>query len=124
MAMFSARRIFENSLVLACVVPYTIQMLRYWSINHDTQWDNVTTLIMLVSLLNMVHVPATLYLYFDPAIRERTRQFPLSMAAMPLAAILITPLLIFQLLHDNSPASQYGLLILIAAFAVWQAWHF
>lgn len=115
---------FEFSLVLASVVPFVLSLANNWSHEQPSPSATLTMLLSLLLLLNSIHVPSTLYLYTDPAIRARTQREPWRMAGIPLLIWAGTTLAFYLASSFAGPAHGFGLFLLVMFYIHWQSWHF
>jgi uncharacterized MAPEG superfamily protein len=116
-------RVFERALVAASTLPFFAAMA-LGAILDRTPSDTLDQLLWLLFLLNGLHVPATLYLYTDKEIRAAVMRDRMRMIVMPLALVVIAPLVFTGLYTSGLSWTNYGLIVTVLLFLQWQVWHF
>lgn len=115
---------FELALVLASTVPFALVVLNNWSQTQPSSSLMLATIVSLIVVLNMIHVPSTLYLYTDPLIRARTRREPVRLALIPLLLWFSTAAAFYAASSFATSLHTTALLLMILFYLHWQAWHF
>jgi hypothetical protein len=118
-ARLSSPRLFGSTLIVATVIPFLAG-----GIGLATDHSPVVPLQAVVALLAAIHVPMTVYLLVDPAIRKMMRDRPV--------ALIVAPLLIFGAVFavnyftiESRKAGTSTEYVYFMSFVVaWNLWHF
>jgi len=117
-------RWFEIALMCASLVPFIMMMMFAFRYHDVMDQKTLRMFLQYVILINIIHVPATLYLFSDRHIRAMALQFPFRLIAVPLAIIVLGTAVYTTLASSSDLTSQYMRWILLLSFFYWQLWHF
>lgn len=114
----STRRHFGAALLIATVVPFLVAMSNFL---HVAKFKALEQFIVFLAL---IHVPMTMYLFFDPAIRRQVRGNPIRFVGVPVL-ILAACVFVFvvstpDIIEQKASALTYCLLGVLS----WNFWHF
>jgi hypothetical protein len=114
-----APKLFSLSLLVVTIVPFAAGGMQ-WLAGKTPFFP----LHAVLGFLAAIHVPMTIYLLFDPRIRETMRQRPVGLILVPIL-IFAACFLIFMLTAKSREGGTAGFLVYFSIFVMsWNLWHF
>lgn len=119
---------FSQALFYATALPFLMGALvlafSYLYPNPQGHFTDTNPIRFTINLLAAIHVPLTLYLFFDPVIRSRIYSNKILFMLIP-AIILLGCLLLFTASTEaRASKSAYPLAGMVVLFIAWSFWHF
>ena len=112
------KSVFIGSLCAASLVPFFIGALASLEL-IGYQW-----LVWFLGLLALLHVPLTVYLFTDPAIRSRMKSRPLLLIGVPILLVVGSVFMFLNFSWDLGSSYGYVLFYFVFLTVAWQHWHF
>jgi hypothetical protein len=115
----SAPKLFSLALIVATIIPFFSGGIG-WATGKTPYFPLQAT----ITFLATIHVPLTVYLLFDPRIRETMRQKPVGLILVPIA-IFAACILVFVVTAKGKEDGTASFLVYFSIFVMsWNLWHF
>jgi hypothetical protein len=112
------RKSFGALLFCATVVPYLV------GFSHMMKFSKLHPLQDWILLLASIHVPMTMYLFTDPAIRTQVRNGPIKFIVVPILLFAVCLLFFLASTRDIMQHKANVLTFFLVSVLSWNLWHF
>ena len=115
---FSTPGLFGSILIVATVIPFLAGGLAM------TGNAPALSLQATIALLAAIHVPMTVYLLFDPAIRKMMRDRPVALIVAPLLILAAVFAVNYLTTASRAAGTSTGYVFFMYFVVAWNLWHF